>query len=440
MKRLRQTALLLLSIVALLCTSAQAEDKVVEKSAKKIPEWLTGAADGFLVVTVEAPSIADAQRLALDEVTERIIRSVASNVSVDQRTELSETVTDGSVSSSTDTYTRNSRIRSANLPFLKGITLSKVADIYWVKLRDKHTKAERYEYSVKYPYSRMDQRMLQAEFEELEAEKSAELDALEQKLDNITSLDDISAGIAGCDALAEYFVDNVRAAKVNALKARYNGLYKTVGVLAAVTGNGTAECALSVNGNAVRSGLVPSVTSNCASNISVVPTDGTYRITYDTSDCLPDEDNYLTVSFRVRGKRVEHRMSLNGAGMQSGKFSVVPEGSVILTADTVAVESGIITGLDIRLTLNNRGTTDFGVKSLELNVPGLAAPVIIDDIDAEYTSRGLVKINCRVQGDIRLAQQPANASRMLSGRIMLVNPLTGSVVSTRLSLPFTRNW
>ena len=429
--------MLMLSLVALLCTSAQAEDKVVEKSAKKIPEWLTGAADGFLVVTVEAPSIADAQRLALDEVTERIIRSVASNVSVDQRTELSETVTDGSVSSSTDTYTRNSRIRSANLPFLKGITLSKVADIYWVKLRDKHTKAERYEYSVKYPYSRMDQRMLQAEFEELDAEKSAELEALEQKLDNITSLDDISAGIAGCDALAEYFVDNVRAAQVNALKARYNGLYKTVGVLGAVTGNGTAECALSVNGNAVRSGLMPTVTSNCASNISVVPTDGTYRITYDTSDCLPDEENYLTVSFRVRGKRVEHRMSLNGGGMQSGKFSVVPEGSVILTADT---ESGIITGLDIRLTLNNRGTTDFGVKSLELNVPGLAAPVIIDDIDAVYSSRGLVKLNCRVQGDIRLAQGAAGTSRMLGGRIMLVNPLSGSVVSTRLSLPFTKNW
>lgn len=439
MNILRHITLLVLSIVSMLCSTAIAEDKVIEKSAKKTPEWLTGGADGFLIVTVEAPSIADAQQKALDEVTERIIRSVASNVSIDQRNEISETVTDGRVESSTDTYTRSSRIRSANLPFLKGISLSKVTDVYWVKLRDKHSKAERYEYSVKYPYSRMDQRMLQAEFEELDSEKAAELDALQQQLDNITSLDDISAGISGCDALAEYFVDNVRAAKVKSLKARYNDLYKTIGILGAVTGNGTAECALSINGRAVRCGLVPTVSSNCASNINVTPTDGTYRITYDTSDCLPDEENYITVTFRIRGKRIEHRMSLN-SDMPSGKFSVVPEGNVILTADTVSAENAIVSGLDIRLTLNNRGTTDFGVKSIELNVPGIAAPVIIDDIDAVYSTRGIVKINCRVQGDIKLSQSATGSSRLLAGRIMLVNPLTGSIVSTRLSLPFTKNW
>lgn len=438
MKKLYYIALLALSVFAMLPASAGAENKIIDKSAKKTPEWLTGAADGFLVVTVEAPSIAEAQRQALDEVTERIIRSVASNVSVDQKSEISETVTNGSVSSSTDTYTRNSRIRSANLPFLKGISLSRATDIYWVKLRDKRTKAEHYEYSVKYPYSRMDQRMIQAEFEDLDAEKSAELDALEQKIDNITSLDDISAGMAACDALSEYFFDNVRASRVKALKTRYNGLYKTVGILGAVTGQGTAECALSVNGRAVRSGLVPSVSSNCASNINVVPSDGTYRITYDTSDCLPDEDNYLTVSFRVRGKKVEHRMSLSGI-TSTDKFSVVPEGSVTLTADSVSSDAALITGLNIRLTLNNRGTTDFGVKALELNVPGLAVPVIVDDLDAVYSSRGLVKINCRVQGDIRLSDS-GGTSRLLGGRIMLVNPVTGSIISTRLSLPFTKNW
>lgn len=438
MKKLYYIALLALSVFAMLPVSAGAENKIIDKSAKKTPEWLTGAADGFLVVTVEAPSIAEAQRKALDEVTERIIRSVGSSVSVDQKSEISETVTNGSVSSSTDTYTRNSRIRSANLPFLKGISLSRATDIYWVKLRDKRTKAEHYEYSVKYPYSRMDQRMIQAEFEDLDAEKSAELDALEQKIDNITSLDDISAGMAACDALSEYFFDNVRASKVKALKTRYNGLYKTVGVLGAVTGQGTAECALSLNGRAVRSGLVPSVSSNCASNINVVPSDGTYRITYDTSDCLPDEDNYLTVSFRVRGKKVEHRMSLSGI-TSTDKFSVVPEGSVTLTADSVSSDAALITGLNIRLTLNNRGTTDFGVKALELNVPGLAVPVIVDDLDAVYSSRGLVKINCRVQGDIRLSDS-GGTSRLLGGRIMLVNPVTGSIISTRLSLPFTKNW
>lgn len=440
MKRICSIAMLALLLMSFLGMKAKAEDKVVERSAKKAPEWLATAQEDYLVVTVTAKTLADAQKQALNEVTERIIRSVASNVSVSESMEMSETVVNGSVESSTDSYKSTSHIRAANLPFLKGISLSKVTDIYWVKLQDKNTKAIHYEYSVKYPYSSMDQRKLQAEFEKLDAEKNAELEALEEGLHNITTLDDISNGVATAEALTAYFFDNVRSAKAKSLKIRYNELYKTIGIIGVVTGNGTAECALSVNGKPVRCGLVPTVTSNCASNINVTPTDGTYRITYDTSDCLPDEENILQVTFRVHGKRIEHRMSLNGEAQATGKFSVVPEGKVNLTSDSISVERGIALGLNIRLSLNNRGTTDFGVKSLELNVPGIVTPIIVDDIDAVYTSRGVVQIECQVIGDIKL-DKPENAtSRMLSGRIMLVNPISGSVVSTRISLPFTKNW
>lgn len=440
MRRICSIALLALSLASLPGMPARAEDKIVERSAKKTPEWLATAQEDFLIVTVVAPSLADAQKQALNEVTERIIRSVASNVSVSENMELAETVVNGTVESSIDSYRSTSQIRAANLPFLKGISLSKVTDVYWVKLQDKQTKALHYEYSIKYPYSSLDQRKLQTEFEKLDAEKSAELAALEEDLRNITSLDDISKGVATADALIEYFFDNVRSAKAKSLRIRYNELYKTIGIIGSVTGNGTAECALSVNGKAVRCGLVPTVTSNCASGINVAPTDGTYRITYDTSDCLSDEENFLQVTFRVHGKRIEHRMLLNGEAATAGKFSVVPEGKVNLTSDSVSVERGIALGMNIRLSLNNRGTTDFGVKSLELNVPGIVAPIIIDDIDAVYTSRGVVQIECQVIGDIKLSQAENATSRMLSGRIMLVNPISGSVVSTRLSLPFTKNW
>ncbi len=148
----------------MLSTHISAETKVVEKSAKKAPEWLGTAADGYLIVTVEAPSLAEAQRRATAEITERIIHSVASNVTVEQSNIATETITNGGVSESSDTYSRQSSIRTANLPFIKGISLSKAADIYWAKLRDKKTGAEHYEYSVKYPYTRLEQQMLQADF------------------------------------------------------------------------------------------------------------------------------------------------------------------------------------------------------------------------------------------------------------------------------------
>ena len=43
------------------------------KECQKPPEWLGGAPDGYLIVTVEAPTLSEAQRRATAEITERII-------------------------------------------------------------------------------------------------------------------------------------------------------------------------------------------------------------------------------------------------------------------------------------------------------------------------------------------------------------------------------
>ena len=101
MKRLITLACMMLAIVTI-----YAQNKVVESSAKKVPTWLGTAVEGKLVVSVTAPTLAQAQVKAMNEVTERIILSVASNVSVTQRNVASETVTNDGVESR-DEYNRN---------------------------------------------------------------------------------------------------------------------------------------------------------------------------------------------------------------------------------------------------------------------------------------------------------------------------------------------
>lgn len=430
-----RTIFMLLTVI--LAITIQAEDKVVDRSAKKIPEWLTGPAEGFLVVTVDAPTVADAQKKALNEITERIIHSIASNVSLQQTNVASEVYHNGSVES-TDSYTRQSNIRSANLPFLKGISLSKASDVYWVKLRDKKTGVERYEYSVKYPFSRMDQRMLEADFEDYDKEKVTELENLENGINTLVSVEDIRSAIIKAETLEEYFFDDVRAARVKGVKTRYKDLYSSLGIAGSVVSPGLIECSLTVGGRAVRCGTSPTVTSNCASNIQVIPSDGAFRIKYDSSDCIDDEDNYISVMFRINGKKTERKFAF-GDSSSHERFSVIPQGTVYLTADSVSVADKTISGIEIRLTLNNRGTTDFGVKSLELNVPGLNKNLIIDDIDAIYTTSGNVTLKCRVNGSFNIREM-SNLPKTLSGRIYLVNPLKGAVTQHRISLPYSSNW
>ena len=286
--------------------STFADTKVIEKSAKKAPEWLYSATDGFIVVTVEASNLGDAQQRAIQLVTERIILSVATSVSVSQDNEISSVSTDGSVAEK-ESFKQVSRMKSANLPFLKGISPSKIKEIYWIKLQDKATKAEHYEYSVKYPYSKTEQLQLVDEFERLDASKDQEYATLKNKLDNIESIEEIKQGILQLNSLKEYFFDNVRLSQVNALTEQYKALYNAITLSGKLSEAGKYEIQMLLNGKPVKVATVPTVTSNCASQIKVVPSGKKFIVTYDAIDCLGDEENFINVQFRINGKRIESK-------------------------------------------------------------------------------------------------------------------------------------
>ena len=424
----------------LLLTGAAAQTKVIEKSAKKAPEWLSTAVDDYLVVSVTAGSLAEAQNKTLNEITERIIRSVASHVSVSQKNVLSEVNVNGSITS-TDDFTHMSKMKSANLPFLKGISLSNVADMYWEKVQDKNTKKEYYNYSVKYPFSRAEQRKLQAEFEALDAEKVAQYEALEQRILEIESVDQIKQSITELNTLIEYFFDDVRLNQAKGLIQRYKHLYDALSVTGTFIEQGKYHCQVLLDGNPVRVSATPKVTSNCAAQLAVRPSDGAFVVSYDAIDCLPDDENFLHILFRIDGKKLEHKAFLNEAGGVGGaSFSVVPEGKLILTADSVIAAERKIININIRLTLNNRGGTPFGLKSLELHVPEISTPIIFDDIDGVYKSKGIIQIKALAEGEFTAREQKKSAFSFVQGSITFVNPQTGAVERAKLSLPYITNW
>lgn len=426
-------------ICALLLTvSAGAQTKVIEKSAKKVPGWLNTAVDDYLVVTVTANSLAEAQTKAQAEIMERIIQAVASNVSISKKNVLSEVNIDGNIES-TDAFTQVSKMKSANLPFLKGISLSNVEEIYWEKIQDKATKKESYNYSVKYPFSRLEQRKLITEFEALDAEKVAQYKALEQKINELESVDEIKQAVTELSTLSEYFFDEVRLSQVKGLIVRYNQLYDALSVTGIFLENGKYQCQVLLEGNPIKVSVSPKVTSNCAAQISVRPANGAFLISYDAIDCLPEEENFLNLLFRINGKRLEQKVFLNESGAAgSASFSVVPEGKLILTADSVADRK--IFNINIRLTLNNRGGTPFGLKALELHVPEISTPIIFDDIDGVYKTKGIVQIKALAEGEFTAKEKKSSAFSFVQGSITFVNPLTGAVERARLSLPYITNW
>lgn len=296
--------LFLIAALALTVPAMNAEMKVVERSAKKAPSWLGTAHEGYIVAMGEAPTLAEARRLAEQDIAAQMVLSVARNISTSSTNVSSETVTNGAVESS-DSYSGVTAIRGANLPFLKGISLSKAEDVYWVKSRDKKKGTERVEYYVKYPFFRVEQQQLIAEFDDYDSDKANELQALEDGLDTVDSPDGIANAVASLNALGAYFFDEVRAAKVKSLVARYKALGKSIVMTGRFTGRRALTVAFELNGHVFRMSAPLKATSNCASDIQVRPADGAYRITFSTDDCLDDEENYIEVTLRAEGRKFD---------------------------------------------------------------------------------------------------------------------------------------
>ncbi len=422
--------------------AANAETKVVERSAKKAPAWVGTAVDGYLTIAVQAKSIADAQRQAEDEIAGRIVMAVARNISIGSSNVSSETISGNSVESH-DEFTRTSAIRGANLPFMKGISLAKAEEIYWEKRRDKKTKEEFYDYYVKYPFFRTEQSMLVAQFEEYDAEKEAELAALEAEIDEVDSSEAIKSAMGRVDALKKYFFDNVRQTRADNLYQRYKSLGKSIAMTGKPAGANKFKIEFQLAGKPFKVYTVPKVTSNYAASIQTTPDgNGGFDITYDNSDCLEDEENWIEVSTRVEGQKLHSRYNLSATSASSDneRFSVIPEGKVIVTADKVDAGSRSVSNLNIRITLNNRGGTPFGLKSAELHFPMLNIPVVADNIDGIYTSKGIIQVTMRAEGEFAIKEQIKSAVKFVNGTLTLVNPATQAVETVRVSLPYTCNF
>ncbi len=428
--------------MALLTTAiANAQSKVIEKSKKKTPTWVGTAVDNYLVVTVNSPTLAGAQKQMIQEITSRIIQSVASNVTVSTENRMSEVNTNGDIVS-IDDFRETTKINAAHLPFLKDISLSKVEEIYWEKIRDKKTQKEYYVYSAKYPFSEAERKKLIAEFERIDAEKVAEYEALEEKIDNIESVEEIKDCIQRLETLEAYFFDEVRLSQTTGLKKRYKELYNTLSVSGTFLSSGKYKCQLLLGGTPVSTSVLPKITSNCASQLSAEHTnDGMFVVNYDAVDCLSEEENFILVTFRINGKKVEHKAMLKEAGGAGiNNFSVVPEGKIILTADSSVTAERKVYDINIRLTLNNRGGSTFALKSIEFVIPEIVSPIVFDDIDAIYSTAGIIQVKLLAKGGFSVREVKKSAFSFVEGSMTLVNPQTGAVERKKINLPYITNW
>ena len=173
-KQLVLTATLILA----LSFGSFAQFKVVEKSTKKAPAWYQQMAADYLIVSAHEPTLEEAQAACLQEVKKQIIQAVAQNITFSESSILNQKLEGEDITEFVDIYSSNTDVKAATVPFIQGISLSKVEDFYWEKLQNKKTKEIYYNYSIKYPFSQLELKKLVRDFEKRDKQYEAQLTEL----------------------------------------------------------------------------------------------------------------------------------------------------------------------------------------------------------------------------------------------------------------------
>lgn len=301
-----------IAFLALIPALVMAQDvNVLERSEKNYPQWLSSPPEGCLLVETQAPNISEAKDMAIEELSRRIIMAVATNVVQRSSTTASIEDNDGRITEREE-FRYDTRITSAHLPFIKGISLTEAKGQYWEKCKEKKTNRIFYRYALLYPLSDAELQNMRTEFETRDREKEKALVRLREGIGKVSSVRQIEESITELGQLQEYFFDDIRRSEAEGLAKNYKQLYKGLTLKAGKPTGGKFTIVLLLQGHPFEVTGIPTLKSNCASRLESTPLqDGNgYEITYDDIDCLPEEDNWIEVNLRIRDAKLSQKVYL----------------------------------------------------------------------------------------------------------------------------------
>lgn len=283
-------------VVLLTSSSIYGAQKVIEQSSKKVPEWVMQHPEGYLIAIAAGETLQDAQNRVEQELLRKVMSSIAVNVE-------GETRTDSGVEEDRewDNFYSNLSVRAAQLPFVTDISLAKCKDTYWVHTFDKSDLKDSYQMYVLYPFDSSSRQKLIEEYNAYDSKMEASLQKLEAELDELHEISGIVDAEGELEGLKEWFPDMQRRKRAEKTLEQYGNIKRSLVLVGEIIAKG--KCSVRVlRGDRIFH--IPGrleATSNCASKISVTPDSDGWIVSFNTEDCLDDEDNTLKVSLRGAG-------------------------------------------------------------------------------------------------------------------------------------------
>lgn len=420
--------------LTLMGATAQAKIKVVEKSTKNAPTWVGGVQSEYIIVSATAPTLDAAKADCMEQVRRQIIRSVAENVESASTSTIDQQVMNNEIVSFIDSYSSVYKTQSADVPFLAGVSESKAEAYYWEKREDKKTKESVYVYSVKYPLPSLELKKLVNEFNKKDSQMWQGYLELEKGYDNVASLEDIDRAIADLGRLADYFFDKTRKSAAITLQKNYRSLYNGVSFKTVSDKLGEYRFKLVLNGRDIATSQRLTAKSNNEMRYDVEHDNGRIVVKYNVAGAEYDVENTVTVNVKIGGRMVPHKFAYT---VRKTGLKIWPDKTVYLTAEHKS--DSLLTNIDVRMHVVSQNGVEFVVNSILLEVPGVAEPLFIDNINQKITKREQTLAFTYI-GTTEPLETQYSKLNMLRGYMTVEVPSQGIDTRIDFSLPFKANW
>jgi hypothetical protein len=426
--------ILLILCVAILPISLLAQYSVADKSGKK-PDWTMSMEKGFVVGIGNGPVIEDAKENAMVNVKAQIVTSVADFISSSTVSKSSE-ITANKISELYQSFSNVIKTQSGKRDFLQGVSAANVVAFYWEKQVDKQSKAVKYQYFVKYPFSQFDLDDLVTDFKMKDQQLTDEMNKVLALLDTYTTIEELIQCQSQLSKLEQIFIDE-RKSKCQVGIERCRALLASTYIADAGSELGKVRFSIKIGDKVVRSAKVPVITSQCGKiedrRLGVEVCEIAYR--YD--ECYDEPGNNVKVSYSLGATKAEKMFYFDVA---ETKAELMISGNIRILGGEV--KDGKVTNAVCVIPIKSKFDSPCAVTSLKLEWK--EAGIVLDlPVSDTFSGKGQHDLRVTIPNELPIAKvsNAVQPLKQLNGSVVYNSVKTGKSSAIRIyRMDYSTGW
>jgi len=394
------------------------QEKVVDKSGKS-PHWINSTQKDFIIESGKGSSIDEARDRAMCNVKESIVKSVAEKITstTEDKTMQERQGNSFKVSGS---YQSVIRSKTADLPFIKGISLNKVSDFYWEKLKDKKSGSLVYSYYLRYPFSDFELQSIILDYEMNQKKITEGLNDAIEGIDELSTIEQILIKIQTLRGIVPQLDESDKGiASMNIVKLE--SILKSISIEEVANQNGTIKYFLTYGDRHFKTFLKPKIKSNCATNFRAAQISDTLLLYYESSDCFEAVSNTISIEYLVGNYSIKNSFPLI---LTQDKVELVISGTIQLKS--IEMDSLTIKNYQVLLPILSKFQDEVLVKNITIEFPGHAL-ILFNGLTNVKLNKGLNEITLIGQSPLKRKSYEFSdgESILVSGSIIYIVQKTG---------------